>query len=405
MPTSPKLIARALTNSPLQRPLVGCAFLGMLLLLFGLAFLGHLTLWIINPLPAIGVFLGTTLLATLTSIPVLLLFWALDRRERESFWLFSGAVVWGAVISTGISALLNALGFGFIVLGLEVAADLEDAVVSELLTAALVAPPVEEAAKGLGVLLLFWFLRAEFDNLRDGIIYGALIGLGFNIAETALYVMQGFVETGTPPLGQQFAARFVFLGLNTHLLWSALCGAGVGLARQTARRWVALLAPVAGYALAVLGHALNNSVGIFALALFLILMGFDLTAGLDVPLAAFWGAAALMNILVQGFPYLVLLILLGLSAQWERSVLRTYLADEVATGAVLPGEYAAIARGIPIFGMRADARAGGRIARQIANAQSELAFRKWHLAREGGDLVSDPLVAAWRQDIATLRGG
>ena len=28
----------------------------------------------------------------------------------------------------------------------------------------------------LGVLLIFWLLRAEFDNLRDGIVYGALVG-------------------------------------------------------------------------------------------------------------------------------------------------------------------------------------------------------------------------------------
>ncbi len=400
MSSSP-LIARALVGSPLRRPLFGCVFLVAMLFLLGLAFLGHLTLWIIAPLEASALFAGTALLASLASLPVLLLLWVLDRRERESIWLFGGAVLWGAVISTGISAIFNALGFGFITLGLQAAANITNETVGELLTAALVAPPVEEAAKGLALLLLFWFLHAEFDNLRDGIIYGALVGLGFNIAETALYVMQGYLANGVIPLGEQFATRFVFLGLNTHLLWSALCGAGVGLARQTPRRWVRWLAPLAGYLLATLAHALNNSVGIFSLAFFLILMGYDLAASVPVP--AMWVAAALMNLLVQGFPYLVLLILLGLSAQWERGVLKTYLADEVGT-TVLPNEYAAITAGIPIFGMRNTARAGGRHARQIANAQTELAFRKWHLAREGHDPQSDPLVAAWRQDIHTLRG-
>jgi len=38
------------------------------------------------------------------------------------------------------------------------------------------------------VIVIFWLLRAEFDNLRDGIVYGALVGLGFNWFETALYV-------------------------------------------------------------------------------------------------------------------------------------------------------------------------------------------------------------------------
>ena len=45
-----------------------------------------------------------------------------------------------------------------------------------------------EIAKALGVLLIFWLLRAEFDNMRDGIVYGALVGLGFNWFEAAPHV-------------------------------------------------------------------------------------------------------------------------------------------------------------------------------------------------------------------------
>jgi hypothetical protein len=88
---------------------------------------------------------------------------------------------------------------------------------------------------------------------------------------------------------------------------------------------------------------------------------------------------------------------------WERAILRTFLADEVGTPAVLPEEYESMQRGMPIFGMHAAALRDGRRGRQIANAQAELAFRKWHLAREGGDPTTDPLVEAWRQDIAGLR--
>lgn len=397
-------VGRALIGSPLKRPLIGCAFLGVMLVLLALAFLGHLTLWIIAPLEASALFVGTALLACVVSIPALLFLWMLDRRERESIWLFGGALLWGMVISTGLSALFNALGFGFIALGLEVAAGLDsEAVITQLLGAALVAPPVEEAAKGLGILVLFWFLRAEFDNLRDGLIYGALIGLGFNIAETALYVMNGFLETGEAPISQQFATRFVFLGLNGHMLWTALCGAGVGLARQTARVWLRFVAPIGAYLLAVIAHALNNSVGIFALALFLVLMGYDLAEDVSVSAPALWLAAALMNILVQSFPYLVFLGLLVLSARQERAVIRKYLADEVNDLIVLPSEYASIMRRMPILGMHEAARKGGRRTLAIANAQTELAFRKWHLIREGKDPNSDPLVAAWRADIVRLR--
>jgi protease PrsW len=400
MPYSAQLVDRALVGSPLRQPLYGCLFwLGMLLLL-GLAFLGHLTLWILEPFEATAVFVAAALIGALATLPVAALLWYLDRRERESIWLFGAALLWGAVISTGVSAILNALGFGFIALGLEVAGGMDSEMVGQLLAAALVAPPVEEMAKGVALLLLFWFLRAEFDNVRDGIIYGALVGLGFNIAEYALYVMQGYLADGVAPYAEQFAGRFVFLGFNGHMLWTALTGAGVGLARQTRSGCLRLGAPVGGYTLATLAHALNNSLGIFALAFFLYLLGYDIENGLaGVPASGLWLAAAAQNLLVQGFPYILLFVLLWLSARWERDVIRAYLADEVGI-AVTPDEYARIQHDRPFRGGRLRG-----LAARIANAQNELAFRKWHVAREGGDPNADALVQAWRADIAALRGG
>ena len=67
------------------------------------------------------------------------------------------------------------------------------------LAAPIFAPIAEEIAKALGVVLIFWLLRAEFDNMRDGIVYGALVGLGFNWFEAALYVAQGYAEYGVAP--------------------------------------------------------------------------------------------------------------------------------------------------------------------------------------------------------------
>lgn len=397
-------IARALVGSPLRRPVYGCLFIVGLCILFGIAFLGHVSIWIDEPVAAMSVFLRALALAMVLSIPALIVLWVLDRRERESIWLFGGAVIWGMVISTGVSAIFNALGYGFISVGLEVAGGVDAKVLSDLLTAAVVAPFVEEAAKGIAVLVLFVFLRAEFDNLRDGLIYGALVGLGFNIAEVALYVMHGYVDSGVAPFGEQFAARFVFLGLNGHLLWSALCGAGIGIARQTTNGCLRWFAPIGGYFVAVFGHMMNNSVGVFLLVIILSLMGYDISNnGLAVGAGSMWVAAAVMNVIVQGIAYLLLLVLLYLSAQWERGVIRIYLSDEVGNGTVTPDEYAEIVRDRLFVGTRRIERTSGRRARAVVNAQNELAFRKWHVARDGGDPAIDPLVAAWRQDIANLR--
>jgi len=404
MPTPPTLLARALVGSPLRRPFAGCVFWLALLLLLGLALLGHVGLWLSEPVGAVFVFAGTALVAALAAVPALGLLWLLDRREPESIWLFGGTLLWGAVVSTGLAGIVNSLGAAWLFDRVHLLEGIDDPeLVTRVLAAALVAPPVEEATKGLALLVLFWFLRAEFDNLRDGLIYGALAGLGFNIAETALYVMKGYLDDGVAPLGVQLAVRFVFLGLNGHLVFSALCGAGLGIARQTPRRWLRLVAPLTGYALAVLAHALANSLGVIVFALALAAAGRDLAGDLaTLPVGDVWRAAALSDLFVEGWAYLALAILLGLSARWERAVIRRYLADEVGA-AVTPAEYAAIARSLPIFGTHAAVRRGDRLGRRIFTAQTELAFRKWHLHRDGGDPATDPLVAAWRQDIAALR--
>lgn len=403
MSTSPPLIARALADSPLRRRGAGCAFWLVMAVLLGLTLLSHAALWLSGPVAATLVFVGTATLATLVSLPALWFLRLLDRLEEESRWLFGGTVLWGAVVSTGLSGLLNSLGGAAILARLQKVDPVDAKQIAALLTAALVAPPVEEAAKGLALLVLVWVFRAEFDNLRDGLIYGALVGLGFNIAETALYVMQGYVETGVAPLGPQLAARFVFLGLNGHLVFSALFGAGIGLARQTARRWLRVVAPLTGYFLAMLAHALANSVGVIVFSLALTGLGVD-TAGdfAALPAPAVWAASAIADLLVDGWAYVILLVLLVLSARWQRAVIRLYLADEVGA-AVTPDEYASILRRIPYLGTHEVARREGALGRRIFNAQAELAFRKWHLARARRDTAVDPLVVAWRQDIATLR--
>ncbi|MCC6626069.1 MAG: PrsW family intramembrane metalloprotease, partial [Chloroflexi bacterium] len=348
-------LSRSLIGSPLQRRPVGCLFWSGILVLSALALLSHAQIWLQEPTGAVLVFMGTIALATVVALPVLWLLRLLDRLEREPMPLFIGSLLWGAIISTGLSGLLNSLGAVALTQSFRLRGD-DGESLGRLLTATLVAPPVEEAAKGLGILLLFWFLRAEFDNLRDGLIYGSLVGLGFNIAETALYVMHGYVETGAAPLGQQLAVRFVFLGLNGHLIFSALFGAGLGLARQTSRRWLRLVSPLVGYGLAVLAHALSNSLGVLLFTAIVSGLGFGSADDFaDVPVASAWFAAVIADLISAGWVYIVLGILLGLSARWERAIIRLFLADEVGT-AVTAAEYAAIKQTIPILNVPAFAR-------------------------------------------------
>src|SRR5690606_18154905 len=102
---------------------------------------------------------------------------------------------------------------------------------------------------------------------RDGFVYGALIGLGFNWFEAPLYVAQTYAQFGTPAWGMQLGWRYALFGLGGHALFTGLFGMGLGLALQTHRMWLKLLAPLAGLALAVFAHAYNNVLPLlFALA-------------------------------------------------------------------------------------------------------------------------------------------
>jgi hypothetical protein len=129
------------------------------------------------------------------------------------------------------------------------------------------------------------------------------------------------------------------------------------------------------------------------------------TAGTLPGVLAAWLAAAVANLIPQAVTIGLLVFLLIASARWEIGVIRQYLADEVGAGqraAVTPQEYSLVAADRPFRTRRLPPYHGQR-ERAIVNAQNELAFRKWHLDREGGDVGLDPLVIAWRQDIADLR--
>src|SRR5262249_40636788 len=197
----------------------------------------------------------------------LALVWLLDRREREGAWLFAAAFLWGGCIATALALPFNTAFFQLIdawvarhpavamVLGPDAAM---------MVAGAVCAPVVEETAKALGVLLIFQLLRAEFDNMRDGFVYGAVVGVGFNWSESALYVAQGYVQSGVAPYSQELGSRYALLGLGGHAMFTGMFGACLGLALQTRRKWLRILAPIVGIILAITSHMLNNSLPLLA---------------------------------------------------------------------------------------------------------------------------------------------
>jgi RsiW-degrading membrane proteinase PrsW (M82 family) len=351
-------------------------------------------------------FRALALSSVLATVPLAVL-WFLDRRERENPFLFAAAFLWGGVISTALALPFNSAFFALVdvwVAQHRMVSVLLGPDAAMMLAAPISAPIAEETAKAVGVLLIFWLLRPEFDNMRDGIVYGALVGLGFNWYEAALYVAQSHAEYGVAPYGLQFGSRYALFGLGGHALFTGIFGAFLGNAIQTRRRWLRVLAPIAGLLLAIAAHMFNN-----ALPLLAALAG--AAAGdppprheppPDVGFLEVFVSETLVHLAIF-FPFfLVMAIALWRSGVWERRVIREELAEEVGRAAT-PDEYRQIAAD-RIFRTRRIDRTHRRESAALVNAQHELAFRKRRVKDEGNDPERDPLASGWLEDIRRLRG-
>ncbi|HET6626752.1 MAG TPA: PrsW family intramembrane metalloprotease [Nocardioidaceae bacterium] len=194
---------------------------------------------------AIGV-----VLAALPVGPLIACFLWLDRYEPEPLSLLAFAFGWGAVVATAVALILQGIDkFAFDT--------------TEILSATVVAPVTEEAAKGLFVVLLLLARRHELDGILDGIVYAGMVGIGFAFTENILYLAAAYMGgDGVGPGGIEAATgTFVVRGIFSpfaHPFFTSAIGIGVGYAVITHSRAWRVLAPLLGYCVAVLGHALWN---------------------------------------------------------------------------------------------------------------------------------------------------
>ncbi len=405
--------ARLIYGSPLRRPrnaiLIVLVLLVLLISSTSALFRGYFSTLSPGALQVYGLsFLAALLLAI---VPISIL-WFLDRREPESRWLYLIAILWGALIATGLAFPVNQFLIKAVGDFIAVHPDIQAILGSEaqmVLAAPIAGPLVEETTKGMGLLLLFWLLRAEFDGVIDGFIYGALVGIGFNILEAPLYVTKGFLHDGTIPLYFQMADRFALFGLSGHALYTGLFGMGLGLARQTTHRWLRYVAPVVGWLLGFSAHFVNNGLGLFMRLFVFFGTGKpmpdapDTAAAVEAvqPFLVMWLKWSGIVGLIM-FPFLVIAIaLLWQSSAWERRVMQAELATE-GEPMITPAEYAVVQQDRP-FRTRRIPAVSRQLSGAIVKAQGELALRKWRVKQTGGSPDTDPLVASWREELVRLR--
>jgi protease PrsW len=251
------------------------------------------------------------LLLLLYALPVFLLVYFLDLYEREPLSLVIGAFLWGAVAATTLSVLAN-IGWGAVI-ARSLASD-----VAARWVPALTAPWTEEILKAAGVVLIYLIARREIDDIMDGFVYGAIVGLGFTVVENVFYFIAVFGGDPEDVLAG-FFFRVIASGLYGHVLYTGI--AGIGIAYFTTRRGDATF-----------GRRLGVAAGLFGLAM---LAHFVWNSPLvdffpEPPLEGVEFLQVLFATAVKGVPLLVFMVLLvGLARRREHRWLQAALAAEV----------------------------------------------------------------------------
>jgi protease PrsW len=301
------------------------------------------------------------LLLLVYGLPLFLAIYLLDLYEREPLSLVFGALVWGAVAATVLAGVANA-GWGLVV------ARIGGAAFAAEWTAALTAPFVEESLKVAGVILIYLIARDEMDDVMDGFVYGAMVGLGFALIEDVFYFIAIFGGT-TGGVLAGFYVRVVSSGFYGHVLYTSL--AGMGIAYFVSRRGEAsfgrrLAVAIGLFAAAVGGHFLWNSP-------WLNFFPQNLNSAADwlrIPLAA----------AVKGAPLLLfVVVMVNLARRRERTWLEAALRSEAGSPALSEAELLVLlnppARRRSRREMRARAGPGAeRLLRRLQKEQINLAM-------------------------------
>ncbi len=288
-----------------------------------------------------------------TSLYTWLIWWC-DRYEREPWSLLSAAFIWGALPAIILSLIAE------LIIDIPLSAFLTDNA-RDFLSTGIASPIIEETAKGAALLGIFLLARREFDNVLDGIVYGALVGFGFAATENLFYFLSALWQDGWGQWVIVVLLRTVVFGFN-HAFFTSLTGIGLGIARLTQRRWLQWGAPIFAFGGAIFAHALHN---IGALLASQNVLNFGISLLTD------WG----------GFWVVVAVIIL--SWRQERGWLREFLADEAIPAADRRALLSArLWERVPVVGHMASVTRPS-LRREYHQLLAELAFRKRHLVQQG----------------------
>ena len=197
----------------------------------------------------------------LLPVPLLvaLVLW-MDRLEPEPRAALAFAFGWGAGIAALTALIINTADLDYVTM------PALGASTGEYVAATFGAPVVEETLKGLVLIGLLWRRRTEIDGPTDGVIYAAMVGLGFAMIENVGYYINALVSPergGIALLGYTFVLRGLLSPL-LHPIFTSMTGLGVAYAagRRRGGKWAVAL----GLLAAMILHGTWNGLSLYGTA-------------------------------------------------------------------------------------------------------------------------------------------
>jgi RsiW-degrading membrane proteinase PrsW (M82 family) len=260
------------------------------------------------------------------------------------------------------------------------------AIFAEEWGAALSAPFSEEIGKGVGVLLLMAIASRVFRTPFDGFVVGGFVGLGFQILEDVLYVVNSALQSfGGDEIATVIQITVVrgLTGLISHTFYTAIVGTGlvflIGTTRTAPRRALGLSLML----LSMLIHGMWDAMG---------------------PIGEVVGLPSVVVMLVVSVIGLASVVTtFRLAASRERDWTRELMAPEAERGIITPEELTVITgsrkdRRRYLKAARHTGRGARSATRHLLDAASELATA---LSASAGQ--DTPSVIRCREEVARLR--
>lgn len=326
---------------------------------------------------------GVAAICVLVCLPTtgfgLLVVRRMDRNEKEPWRLVLVAAAWGAIVATSLviwgETIWEATAQRSLVPGPGLDA-----------STAFMAGVLEELAKGSAVVLLFLVMRDDFDDVVDGIVYGAAVGLGFNFMESITYMTNLYAifqpeGIGAYAAGFQWYARQVLGLFFGHATYTAFIGAGIGIARQLPSVRQKGFAIASGFIVAIAAH-----------------FSWDAWLTFFPIQSTLFGLVEIhLRTLIMTGPFTAAIIaLLIFGVRFEGQNLLDQLRKEAADGrgAILPEEVPVLASPWQRLKQRLRALNHGGVrayleTARLQSAQLDLAMERWHRERREIDSPLD----------------